>query len=133
MIRNDEIQTALVSKLKANANVIALVSATEIREDQWQGNSFVYPNVRVRMITNIPADKGCLQNFTVSFMALTEDSFSDVADKIAGIIGNEFHDSSFITSGLEISLTVTDVLPAFRSDVRTWRSECVCKGTVCRA
>jgi len=53
-LSNADIQAAIVAKLKASTQVTAKVSALEIREDQWQGTEFVYPNIRVRMISNRP-------------------------------------------------------------------------------
>ena len=134
MIRNDEIQSTLVSRVKGIANITSLLTTvTEVREDQWQGTEFVYPNIRIRMINNSPMDTTCRQLFNVSFMAFTEEASSQKADKIAGIIATELHNNSFIANGLLISLTVTDVLPAFRSDVRTWRAETIFRGIVSKA
>jgi len=61
MLRNDEIQTAIVAYLKTKTAITSLLitednptGLVEIREDQWQGTEFDYPNIRVRMIGNSP-------------------------------------------------------------------------------
>lgn len=134
MIRNDEIQTAFISTTKGNANIVALLTTSEeIREDQWQGNEFVYPNIRIRMVSNSPMDADCRQQFTVSFMVFTEDASSEKADKIAGIIAGELHNKAFVANLLKISLFTTNLLPAIRSDIRTWRSEALFQGIVSRS
>lgn len=131
-ITNDQIQSALVSYLKSVSSITSSLTAgaTEIREDQWQGEVFTYPNIRIRMIDNIPTGDhvGCPQNFNVSFMAFTEEASSKSAEVIAGIIGSALHGKSFSQSGLHISLIVTNLIPAVRQDRTTWRSECLMKG-----
>ena len=51
---NNEVQAAIIARLKAQTTVTAEVLATEIREDQWQGTEFSYPNIRVKMLHNRP-------------------------------------------------------------------------------
>lgn len=131
IIRNDEVQTALVSKLKSLSAITALVNAVEIREDQWQGSEFSYPNIRIRMINNSVPD-GCATKISVGFQVFTGDRFSDTADKIAGIIGNELDGLSFVAEGLHMNLWVVSLIPAVRSDIRTWRAECLMDGTISR-
>ena len=57
MITNNTIQAALISKLLANITITAeLDDAEEIRENEWQGTAFSYPNIRVRIISNDPLE-----------------------------------------------------------------------------
>ena len=82
-LRNDELQSVLSSYLKTKSVITNLlisvdnaVGANEIREDQWQGTEFDYPNIRIRMVSNSPAgwnDQCCQTNFTVSIMAFSQD------------------------------------------------------------
>lgn len=131
MIRNDEIQSNLITKLKGNANIIAKVPAVEIREDQWQGTTFTYPNIRIKLVNDYPGNL-CQQSFIVNFLVYTEDSYSDNADEIAGIIATELDDKPYIADGLQISLSSTEIVPATRVDSRTWLAEARFRGTVCR-
>ena len=127
MIRNDQIQQGIVSYLKANATITAqLTTSAEIREDQWQGRDFVYPNIRVRMISNLPQidnRDGCDHRVSMGIQAYSEDDSSQEADRIAGIIGNVLHGRSFSSNSLNFHSVVTNLVPAVRSDIRTWRSE----------
>jgi hypothetical protein len=131
--RNDELQSVLVAYLKTISAIYSLLitednltGLIEIREDQWQGDNFVYPNIRVRMISNTPDCPG--SDFTVSFMAFSQDYSSWEADKIAGIISTSLNETSFIKNGVAIYLRTTSLLPAVRSDIHTWRAECLMLG-----
>lgn len=139
MIRNDQIQKELIARLKANTTIAPLVVSgtfaddtwgADIREDQWQGTTFGYPNIRVRLLPTTPlGDKDCkLIRFSVSFMAFSEDGSSMEADYIAGIINNELHGKTFFSNSIEISLRSASLIPAIRSDARTWRSEALMNG-----
>jgi hypothetical protein len=130
--RNDQIQAVIVAKLKADATVLAQLSDTnEIRENEWQGTEFSYPNIRVRIISNKPLDTNCeVANVSLGIQVFSEDASSQQADRIAGIISNVLHDHPFSSSGLQIALRRTDLVPAIRSNARTWRSEVLMAGIV---
>ena len=86
-LRNDLIQSALVAYLKLQAIVLAELSSTsEIREDQWQGITFVYPCIRVNMISNRPLEYCNASNIEFSVLVYSEQNSSAQSDKIAGII-----------------------------------------------
>ena|SRR5574342_339251 len=139
MIRNDQVQAALISRLKANNTITSLIVSgtaqdetwhTDIREDQWEGTVFGYPNIRVRLLPSSPlGDKDCpIIKFSVSFLVFSEEQSSMEADQIAGIITNEFHGKTFLANNIEISLRLASLIPAVRSDTRTWRSEALMNG-----
>lgn len=139
MIRNDELQAALVARLKANTTITPLLGSgmyadetweRDIREDQWQGTPFVYPNIRVRLLPMTAlGDKDCPQvRFSVSLLVFSESGNSLEADRIAGIINNELHGKSFVSNSIEISTRLASLIPAVRSDERTWRSEVLMNG-----
>ena len=133
IIRNDLIQTALVSKLQGEATVLAELSDTdEIREDQWQGTEFSYPAIRVRMISNKPLkNSNCDQSsIGVGLQVFSEYASSMEADRIAGIIDTALHDKPFSQDGLLIALRTEDLIPAIRSNMRTWKSEVLMNGIV---
>ena len=131
MLRNDQVQAAIVAYIKAQSTITdELVTAQnsngadEVREDNWQGREFTYPNIRVRLITNEPADPECnLHSVTLSFLVFSEDPSSQEADRIAGIINNTLHGRSFQSNNISFSLRTTSLVPAIRSDERTWRAE----------
>jgi hypothetical protein len=128
VLRNDQIQAAWIDYLKSKADILAELDDTdEIREDMWQGDQFTYPNIRVRLISNTPEEgRDCnLHSVTISTMAFSEDASSQQADRIAGIIMVTLQDTQFTSNGIAFGVRTTDLVPAIRSDDRTWRSEAI--------
>ena len=132
MLRNDQIQAALIAKLKANTTIVAeLASSADIKEDQYQGTEFNYPGVRVQLNSNesLTQDANCPHTrIGLSLLIFTEDDSSLEADRIAGIIHNELHAQQYTINGIAISLHTTNLIPEIRSDVRTWRSQILMSG-----
>jgi hypothetical protein len=105
--------------------------ADEIREDQWQSKNFTYPNIRLRLISNDIDMAQCdLHSVLFSCLCFSEEYSSQQADTIAGIIGITLHERSFLSNGIAFTTTVTDLVPAIRSDERTWRSEALIRASV---
>lgn len=131
MLRNDQIQSAFISYLKIMPSILnALPDDKEIREDQYQGTDYGYPNVRVKLNSNTPiGGKYCkLSIVTLSILVFSETSTSLESDMIAGIINAEIHEKQFSHGGVNFALRTTNLIPAIRSDVRTWRSEILMSG-----
>ena len=131
-LRNDQLQGALIDYLKTQTAVTALLpgaTSTEIREDQWQGTEFDYPNIRCRLMSNVIGNCNDL-DITLSWEVRSEEASSYQADKICGKIRTVLHNKSFTQNGLHISLWATNLVPAIREDMRTWRSELLMRGTV---
>ena len=135
MIRNDEVQAEWVRTAKANANILAqLNDNNEIREDQWQGAGFSYPAIRVNQIVLSPIKDHCDKwEFRTSFEVYSEEASSQQADRIAGIIGGEYHNTAYTSNGIRfyrVLVAPNGLLSAIREDDRTWRSEVVLVGSV---
>jgi hypothetical protein len=131
-ITNDVIQAAVIAWLKTRPLITAeVVSAEEIKEDQWGGAVFAYPGIRVRLISNNPTGhQGCPQDCTVGIQVYTEDASSINADRIAGIIAKEIHDNSFIQSSIQFGVQVTNLVPAYHRDAQTWMAEVLLDATI---
>jgi hypothetical protein len=133
MLRNDQIQEAIVSYLKTKSDITDELKdgADEIREDEWQGRDFTYANVRVRLISNEPQQMQCdLHSVLFSCMAFSEEASSQQADRIAGIINNTLHDQSFQSNNISFNARTTSLVPAIRIDERTWRAETILEASV---
>jgi hypothetical protein len=124
-LTNDVIQAALIAWIKTRPLITAeIVSNEEIREDQFGGAVYVYPSIRVRIISNVPTGhQGCLQNCTIGIQTYTEDASSLNANRIAGIIAKEVHDQSFIRSSIQFGIQVTNLVPAYHRNAQTWMAE----------
>lgn len=134
ILRNDQIKAAMVAKLKANTTIVALLKdAAEIREAQWKGTEFSYPNIRVRVMPdgNKPTAANCnFSSIRVGIAVFSEGDNSKEADQIAGIIANELHTQSFSSTGIAFTnLKVEMLVPAIGDDERLWISEVILNGT----
>ena len=129
LIRTDEIQTAWITALKANTTIVAeLDTADEIREINWKGSNFTYPNLRVEITSNTPSTDGrseiCLALTNTSIYAYSEEASSLQANQIAGIIANEYHDKHGLNySNIAFTHIVADIIPAIAVTERLWRSQ----------
>lgn len=124
-ITNDVIQAALIAWLKTRSLIVAeVISTEEIREDQWGGTAYVYPNIRVRLIKNVATGhQGCLQKCDIGIQVYTEDASSLNCDRIAGIIAKEIHDRQFSSNSIQFGVVVTNLVPAYHRTAQTWMAE----------
>lgn len=122
-VDNEQYKTALIEYIKELPNLTARVPAVEMREAQWQGETFTYPNIRVRVLDNRKFGSSCHHTLTVGLQVFSEQKSSKEADEISGIIGRELNDKSFARNGIYTILRITNLVPALRSERLTWRSE----------
>lgn len=129
-LRNDQLQASLISILKSLTNITDEVTSDEIRENEWQGTQFTYPNIRIRLISNTPlSGETCgFRIIEVGFQVHSESSSSLESDRIAGIINDEMQGKARTANNITFSLRLTNLMPAFRSDAQTWRSEVLMSG-----
>jgi len=131
MLDNDDIQTGLVAYLKAQTTVVALLaSGTSIKEDQWQGTTFVYPAVRVDLGPQLPKANCNASDVTFSILCYSEDPSSREGDELAGTVNNTLHIKAFTNRSVRFSIYSQVLIPAIREDDRTWRSEATFHATV---
>lgn len=126
MIGNSDIQAAWIAKSKAFTAITSQVPAVEIRENQWKGTNFSYPNIRIKLgdLTPNTSNPNCqIFKSPVSFLIFTEEKSSKQADDIAKVICNEFWGKSFTVNGVRFSGIVLDsVSPADvpEDDTNSW-------------
>ena len=131
MLSNDDIQAGLVVKLKASTTIVALLaSGTSIKEDQWQGTTFVYPAVRVDLGMQLPRANCDGAEVTFSILCYSEDASSQEADELAGTVNEQLHRKAFTSSSIRYSIYSQGLIPAIREDDRTWRSEATFHATI---
>lgn len=128
MIPNDEVQAAIISKLKAGSTITsALPSSAEIKEAQYQGTDFLYPGVRVKVGTQTQnrASPFCgfgYLSFTVR--VFSEQKSSQQADDIMGRVNTYLHGSyakgsNFILNNIEC----IGLVGAIRVENQLWMAE----------
>lgn len=107
MLNVVDIQTALISKLKANTSL-----PTDIRELGYQGREITYPNVRVGNIFQAPRSNGNC-HITTSDVSWIVGTFSeqpssmeasDIAKLItASLLGHQLKHAAFRTLSIDAS------------------------------
>lgn len=138
LIRTDEILKSIVQSVKGKTTITDLLNdSDEIRQIDWKGKNFTYPNIRIEVITNDPpqdeSDK-CLSSTTIAIYVFSEEASSYEANQIAGIIADEYHRKSLNSQGIFFTrCRVTDIIPAIAVNERTWRSQVNITSTVRRS
>lgn len=126
MLNNNDIKAALIAYAKSKpALTAALGGSDEIRESQWQGETFDYPCVRVKILDNVPINDCDMSRVEVSFMVFSEGYSSDESDEIAGIIKDIFINTGFVSNGIPFTSSITRLISPIRQDARTWRTEAI--------
>jgi hypothetical protein len=140
VIPNNTVQAAIISFLKSKVAITSLLvdnagvaHPDEIREVEWQGDTFAYPNIRVDLGTQTDAieETNCdISNITFSILIFSELYSSKEANSIAGVIANIMHKKSMTSGGVQFVRVICTLVPAIRKDERTWRSELICRSSI---
>ena len=129
MLSNDLVQAAVITKLKANATLVAFLTAAsaadEIREAQWQGRDFVYPAVRIQIGTQEPGGNGPCYTTTgqtaFSILCFSEHDSSEQADQLAGLVDDALLGLHISGSGFKTGPVLSDgQVKAVRTGERVW-------------
>jgi len=134
MITNNEIQQALITRLKDNTQygIVALHAALttdeEIRENQFQGTQFVYPAIRVNLTylnptENTPCRDDIFRSY-FSIISYSESTSSLEADTIAGLVADALDEAVIdVTAFRTGNISLGSVNAAIRIGPRLWRAE----------
>lgn len=131
MIGDETVQTAIIAKLKSTPTITTVLGGpNEIRELQWQGDEFTYPNIRVDLESNnfaFDEQERCnLQYVEFSIYIFSEERSSKQCSQIKTIVENALIGLGFSNPSLGIKFSrirKIDSVPAIREDERTWRSQ----------
>lgn len=127
MVSNDLIQAALITRLKANAPLVARITAAEVRENQWQGTNFDYPCTRVSVTLQVPLmewEQCSFSRVSFSVFSMSELDSSKEADEIAGLANTVLHKTSFAGTGFRfLRIRSISLASAVRMSERIWRAE----------
>lgn len=141
MISHASFQEQIIDELQAFTNLTDLVDSDEIRELQWQGVEFDYPNIRVDVRTQTPEGSGqcrptiSIENFAVA--AWSEDDSSLECERICfqiieALFGVQLEDTSPSQGPnwrCETINLMTFNAPR-RTAERVWRGEAIFRGRV---
>jgi len=123
LLDNNDAQEAVVAWLKANANILALHDnfPEEIREEFWQGEKFVYPNIRVACEITPAIECGPDECFA-RIIANSEEKSSKQAQTIAGTIAEELHEKTFTQNSIRFSAIRVQRISRAEQENSIWQS-----------
>lgn len=121
-------KAALITKLKTNTAILALLTdPLEIRELEWQGTKFSYPNIRLRVesFKRETANSSCnLFNAIANIYVFAEDASSLLCDRIASEIFNQLDTKSFSVGTTKFTgIKATQHGAMWVEESGSWRSE----------
>ena len=122
-------QEAWITDLKSHSDILnsgTFPSGTfpeEIREQEWQGTQFIYPNIRVSL-DFMPSVNGCgPDNADVYIEVFAEDKSSKLASTIASYIFSLYHKVPFTSLGIRFSTVVVRKVSAPTRSIYGWMSK----------
>lgn len=126
MISDELIQADLIAKLKSITSVTAITGVQEVRELQWQGDTFTYPNIRLDLEeVGYEIDEGCALYFAeFSIYVFSQERTSKQCSQLKGRLENSLTSLGFTGQYAKYNqLRLLDNVPAVRQDSMTWRSQ----------
>jgi hypothetical protein len=129
MSSGEAVQASWIAYLKSKTSLTSLLSASnQIKETQWQGDSFTYPAIRVS-VDYEPSVLGCgPDNIEVTIEVFSEEKSSKQAAHIATVIQGILQKKPFTSLGVNFPMVwVKKVDKPFR-DVYAWKSVVHVKG-----
>jgi len=127
VISHELVQAGIITHLKADAALIAWLTTfsaqNEIRENQWQGVTFVYPAVRVDLLTQTePGNPPCYSQVLFSVFAFTEGDSSKDCGVLGGLLDTALLRKKFSGTGYNSGLILTlGGVPPTRTAERIWQ------------
>lgn len=93
-----DIQSAIIQWMKANTNITSMIPNTkgiEIRELEWQGDDFLFPNIRVHVSKVEPEMSNCDKyTFAMTVLVSSEKDSSLECNNIASVVLHQLHGKS---------------------------------------
>ena len=147
MIPDYLIQKAIISKLQSDTGIITVLSGTnstiaQIREEQYFGDNFVYPAIRVHVLDNPPEGNGIdrikLSRVSFSVSCYSEEPSSFECSKLNSKVIDALFDKQVINGTDEnnnpyfnlIRIDYESGNNAFRLDNRIWFALSIFSGTL---
>lgn len=125
MLDNVDIRTAMVVWLKANAAILATLTDTnEIREVNWSGEDFSYPNIRVTCSsTPNQCDYSDVQ-LTISYYSEQKSSKESLTGQ--GVIAKQMHKKSVDQGTVRFTnMRVTSLPDAQQIENNIWKADVI--------
>lgn len=125
MISSLSVQRATIAWMKANTSIVSSVPTDEIRENEWQGNVFVYPNIRVKVmdLSNLMRNRCDVTNAPIDIIINSNVPSSLQSETIAQTVIAQVEGQSFTFSGVRFTSIIAKQTPSFRVESEgIWRN-----------
>jgi tRNA U38,U39,U40 pseudouridine synthase TruA len=117
-----DVKSAYIAYLKSKPSITSLLTdVDEIRELEWQGQAFVYPNIRVS-VDFLPAVNRCLDTAEVEINIFSEQKSSSQASDIASAIYTLLHGHPFEQDGTKFPIVVVTKITKPDATIFGWNS-----------
>jgi len=127
VIPNQVLQKDIIADLKVYAPLISVITTgSAIKEDEYQGTTYVYPAVRVALARQAPYRIPELcdhMTLTFSIRVYSEQESSKEADTVIGVIAGHYHRHFFTGTGWKGWINREAVVSAALWTEKLWRSE----------
>jgi hypothetical protein len=124
-------QAAWIAYLKSKTQLVALLdSSLQIKEQQWQGDEFKYPAIRVA-VDYFPTVEGCgPDDIDVTIDVFSEQKSSKEAAHIAAVLQSILHKHTFSQNGLKFPMVNVQKIDKPFRDIFAWKISVPVKGLV---
>lgn len=122
-------QAAWIAYLKSKTQLVSLLdSSLQIKEQQWQGDEFKYPAIRVA-VDYFPSVNGCgTDDIDVMIDVFSEEKSSKQAAHIAAVLQSILHKHPLSQNGVKFPMVnVQKIQKPFR-DIFAWKVSVPIKG-----
>lgn len=118
-----DVQEAIITYSKSKSELVSLLptGTVEIRESEWQGEAFQYPNVRIG-VDFFPGMKGCQPIAEIYFDVFSEKPSSLEASTIAGVIQNIYHRKPFSVGNVKFFSVIVEEVSRPQRSIFAWQS-----------
>ena len=126
MIGDHEIQADLMTKIKSLGSITT--GTSDIREFEWQGDEFTYPNIRLDLEDNryefVEQQRCSLQTIEFSVYIYSEMRSSKQCSYIKGLVANALIGLGFTGQYAKYThIRLMENIPAIRVSEREFRSQ----------
>lgn len=130
MIKVNTVQADFIAWLQTQISVTSLLpSADEIREREWQGTDFTYPNIRIAVTIN--PNQCAPHDLEILVIVASEHKSSKQCNTIIGAIVDLIQEKSFSYGNSKfVGLKTQNISKADRGDTIIWEADIDVKGQV---
>ena len=126
MISDEKIQSDLMTKIKSLGSITT--GTSDIREFEWQGDEFTYPNIRLDLEDNRyefnEQERCALQTIEFSVYIYSEQRSSKQCSYIKGLVANALIGLGFTgTYAKYTHIRLLENIPAIRVSEREFRAQ----------